>query len=67
MPEALSTHSQPYRHNFPNGDIFTGWAYPPNDYQKWSELVFQFARHVRQRYGDAEVKTWLWEIWTFAP
>ena len=53
----------PYRHNFPNGDIFTGWAYPPKDYQKWSELVFQFVRHLRERYGDAEVKTWLWEVW----
>ena len=63
MPEALSTHPEPYRHNFPNGSIFTGWAYPPKDYQKWGELVFQFVRHLRQRYGDAEVKTWLWEVW----
>jgi len=44
MPEALSTHPEPYRHNFPNGSIFTGWAYPPKDYNKWAELVFQFAR-----------------------
>jgi len=63
MPEALSTHPQPYRHNFPHGSIYTGWAYPPKDYQKWSELVFQFTRHLRQRYGDAEVTTWLWEVW----
>ena len=63
MPEALSTHPQPYRHSFPNGDIYTGWAYPPTDYQKWSELVFQFVRHLRERYGEAEVKTWLWEVW----
>src|SRR5690349_864136 len=63
MPEALSTHPEPYRHNFPNGSIFTGWAYPPKDYNKWAELVFQFARHLRERYGDAEVKTWLWEVW----
>src|ERR1051325_3978522 len=63
MPEALSTHPQPYRHNFPNGDIFTGWAYPPKDYQKWSDLVFQFVLHLRNRYGDAEVNTWLWEVW----
>src|ERR1700686_5659751 len=58
MPEDLSSHPQPYRHNFPNGPIFTGWAYPPKDYQKWAELVFQFAKHLRERYGDAEVKTW---------
>ena len=38
-------------------------AYPPKDYQKWSELVFQFTRHLRQRYGDAELATWLWEVW----
>jgi len=63
MPEALSTHSQPYRHTFPQGSVFTGWTYPPKDYQKWSEVVFQFVRHLRERYGDAEVKTWLWEVW----
>ena len=66
MPKALSIHPEPYRHDFPLGkvgDIYTGWAHPPNDYQKWSELVFQFVRHLRERYGDAEVKTWLWEVW----
>jgi xylan 1,4-beta-xylosidase len=63
MPEALSTHPEPYRHDFPHGEIYTGWAYPPKDYQKWSELVFQFTAHLRQRYGDAEVKSWLWEVW----
>jgi xylan 1,4-beta-xylosidase len=66
MPEALSTHPEPYRHDFPKGSIgsiYTGWAYPPRDYAKWSELVFQFTHHLRERYGDAEVKTWLWEVW----
>src|SRR3954468_10786577 len=63
MPEALSTHPVPYRHNFPNGSIYTGWAYPPKDYQKWAELVFQLTKHLRERYGDAEVKTWRWEVW----
>lgn len=63
MPEALSTRPEPYRHDFPRGDIYTGWASPPKDYQKWSELVFQFVHHLRERYGDAETKTWLWEVW----
>jgi xylan 1,4-beta-xylosidase len=66
MPEALSTHPEPYRHSFPDikvGDIYTGWAYPPKDYQKWSDVVFHFVQHLRERYGDAEVKTWLWEVW----
>jgi xylan 1,4-beta-xylosidase len=66
MPEALSTHPEPYRHTFPDnklGDIFTGWAYPPKDYDKWSQLVFHFVEHLRNRYGENEVKTWLWEVW----
>lgn len=66
MPKALSTHPDPYRHDFPRTSvtgIYTGWAYPPKDYQKWSELVFQFVHHLRERYGDAEVNTWLWEVW----
>jgi xylan 1,4-beta-xylosidase len=66
MPKALSIHPEPYRHDFPRTpvtDIYTGWAYPPKDYDKWSELVFQFVQHLRGRYGDAETKTWLWEVW----
>ena len=63
MPQALSTHSEPYRHNFPQGSIFTGWAYPPTDYEKWSEAVFHFVQHLRERYGEKETKNWLWEIW----
>jgi xylan 1,4-beta-xylosidase len=66
MPEALSMHPEPYRHSFPDikvGDIYTGWAYPPKNYQKWSDVVFHFVQHLRERYGDAEVETWLWEVW----
>ena len=66
MPETLSTHPQPYRHTFPeksSAGLFTGWAYPPRDYQKLSDLVFKFVEHLRKRYGDDEVKTWLWEVW----
>jgi xylan 1,4-beta-xylosidase len=63
MPEAMTTGPAPYRHSFPKGSVFTGWSYPPKDYMKWGELVFRFADHLRQRYGDAAVKTWLWEVW----
>ncbi|HZD48229.1 MAG TPA: beta-xylosidase [Silvibacterium sp.] len=60
MPEALSTHPQPYRHTFPKGDVFTGWSYPPKDYAKWSALVTAWVRHLRQRY---DTSAWLWEVW----
>ena len=63
MPEVLSTHPQPYRHSFPEGQVFTGWSYPPKDYAKWAALVTAWTTHLRERYGDAEVSTWLWEVW----
>jgi len=67
MPEALSTKPVPYRHFWKPGDnyndIYTGWAYPPNDYDKWRELVYQWVRHSVQKYGQREVESWWWEVW----
>src|SRR5262245_41318768 len=70
MPEALSTHPQPYQHHWtPKAryeEIMTGWAYPPKDYNKWRELVTQWVKHCVERYGRAEVETWYWEVWNEA-
>lgn len=67
MPEALSTNPTPYKHNWKPGDrysdIFTGWAYPPKDYNKWRELVYQWVKHSVERYGKNEVESWYWEVW----
>jgi len=63
MPEALSTHPEPYRHTWPKGGLATGWAYPPNDYQAWAELIFKWVRHEVERYGEDEVASWYWEVW----
>jgi xylan 1,4-beta-xylosidase len=67
MPEALSVKPQPYRHDWkpgvPYGRIYTGWTYPPNDYAKWGELVYQWVKHSVDRYGKAEVESWWWEVW----
>ncbi|HEV8043191.1 MAG TPA: beta-xylosidase [Bryobacteraceae bacterium] len=63
MPEALSTHPEPYRHTFPNGSLWTGWAYPPKDYHAWAELIYQWVRHCAERYGAREVENWYWEVW----
>jgi len=62
MPQALSTHPDPYRHSFPKGDIFTGWTYPPEDESKWSQLVLAYVTHLRERYGS-QTGDWLWEVW----
>jgi len=67
MPEALSVKPTPYKHKWRPGaayeDIFTGWAYPPKNYEKWAELVYQWVRHSVDRYGQEEVETWYWELW----
>ena len=67
MPEALSSHPDPYKHTWrpglPYEWIYTGWAYPPNDYSKWGELCHQWALHCVERYGMEEVEQWYWETW----
>ncbi len=64
MPKDLSVKPDPYEHNWSKGGkIYTGWTYPPKDYNKWRELVYQWAKHSVERYGKEEVKSWLWEVW----
>jgi len=70
MPEALSTKPSPYQHQWKPGtrysEIMTGWAYPPKDYNKWGNLVYEWVKHCVARYGKAEVESWYWEVWNEA-
>lgn len=67
MPEALSVKPSPYQHKWrpgaPYEEIYTGWAYPPKNYDKWAELIYQWVKHSVDRYGQEEVETWYWELW----
>ncbi|MBV9341678.1 MAG: beta-xylosidase, partial [Acidobacteria bacterium] len=67
MPKALSTHPDPYTPVWKPGDRFdrynTGWTYPPNDYAKWSELIYQWVSHCVTKYGRTAVEKWDWEVW----
>ncbi len=67
MPEALSVKPQPYKHDWqpgvPYNRIYTGWAHPPRDYDKWRELIYQWVKHSVEKYGRAEVESWWWEVW----
>lgn len=36
---------------------------PPNDYEKWRDLIHNTVKHCVERYGLEEVRTWYWEIW----
>ena len=68
MPKALSTKPDPYQHSWtPTAkydEIYTGWAYPPKDFAKWAELVFQWTKHCVEKYGRKEVESWYFEVWT---
>jgi len=70
MPQALSVHPEPYQHEWRPGLVYAGitagWAYPPKDYDKWRELVYQWVKHCVERYGQAEVEGWNWEVWNEA-
>jgi len=68
MPRELSVKPEPYQHRWtPTAkydEIYTGWAYPPKDYAKWGELVYQWAKYCVEKYGRAEVESWYWETST---
>jgi len=67
MPEDLSLVPSPYQHKWrpgaPYEEIYTGWSYPPDDYEKWSDLVYEWVRHCVSLYGEKEVAGWYWELW----
>lgn len=56
MPEALMSG---------DSDVFwwKGWTSPPKSYDHWAELVSKFVKHLEDRYGEDELKTWYFEVW----
>jgi xylan 1,4-beta-xylosidase len=57
MPSALAASQTPqafWYHPLPS---------PPKDYTKWGELIYNFARHLVDRYGSNEVSQWYFEVW----
>jgi xylan 1,4-beta-xylosidase len=67
MPQALSSKPEPYHPTWiagaANREYSIGWSYPPNDYGKWGDLVYQWVRHSVEKYGKEEVESWYWEVW----
>ena len=70
MPQALSSKPEPYRPNWRPGfryeAIAGGWAFPPKDYARWGELVYEWVKHCVERYGHEEVEQWYFETWNEA-
>lgn len=67
MPRALSSKPEPYQPTWVPGarneQYSIGWTYPPKDYSRWRELVYQWVRHSVEKYGRNEVESWYWEVW----
>ena len=63
MPKDLSVQPEPYRPPGAGGpNEGMGVFFPPKDYDKWAELIKQWAIHMKGRYKNVE-ETWLWELW----
>ncbi len=56
MPAALRSNDQTTAH-------WKAYKSPPNSYPKYEAMVEAFVRHLQDRYGHEEVKTWNFEIW----
>jgi xylan 1,4-beta-xylosidase len=57
MPRALAASLTP--HAF----WYRPLPSPPKNYAKWEELVYNFAKHLVDRYGANEVSQWYFEVW----
>jgi xylan 1,4-beta-xylosidase len=42
---------------------YVGIISPPRDLRRWSDLVAALVRHVIERFGRDEVRTWAFEVW----
>ncbi|CAN7587419.1 glycosyl hydrolase [Phenylobacterium sp. LjRoot219] len=42
---------------------YRGNVTPPTSMADWSAFIVQFARHLVERYGAAEVRQWPFEVW----
>lgn len=36
---------------------------PPTDMDKWEDLIYEFTKHLVDRYGEEEVSKWYFEVW----
>lgn len=56
MPESLASDKR---------TIFYWKAFgsPPSDWNKWSDFITAFTRHLESRFGAAEIRSWRFEIW----
>ncbi|MFQ5604359.1 MAG: hypothetical protein ACE5HS_13910 [bacterium] len=61
MPDFLSKGPKPKpTYDYSGSDL---WMYPPKDFRQWADLVYETVRHCVEKFGEAEVRSWYWEVW----
>ena len=58
MPSALA--ADPQHTVYANPFVIS----PPRDMTLWQRLVEDFLAHISRRYGRAEIRTWLYSVWS---
>jgi len=58
MPDSLSSAPDSTPHTRENLI-----RYPPKDYNKWYDLIYNIVKHCIERYGKDKVGKWKWEVW----
>ena len=61
MPPALASATTTINNIWYNG-VGGNWN-APKDWAKWQALIKELIRHCKQRYGEAEVRNWFFELW----
>jgi xylan 1,4-beta-xylosidase len=56
MPEALASGKKTLFHYKAN-------TTPPKDYDQWAWFIGEFTKHLLERYGRDEVRSWFFEVW----
>ncbi|MGA9801586.1 MAG: glycosyl hydrolase family 39 [Terriglobales bacterium] len=57
MPKKLASRDAPHAFWYKQN------VAPPKDWSKWDDLIYQFTKHLVDRYGVDEVEKWYFEVW----
>jgi xylan 1,4-beta-xylosidase len=57
MPKKLASKDAPHAFWYKQN------VAPPKDWAKWDDLIYQFTKHLVDRYGIDEVQKWYFEVW----
>ena len=57
MPKKLASKDAPHAFWYKQN------VAPPKDWAKWDDLIYQFTKHLVDRYGLDEVAKWYFEVW----